>query len=73
MRYVDNPNGSVDSIAGVCNTAGNVVGLMPHPERASDSARQQDGLVFCAPQRSGQPLGQQFFVTKNDDSVAPVR
>lgn len=35
VRYVDNPNGSVDSIAGVSNEAGNVVGLMPHPERAS--------------------------------------
>jgi phosphoribosylformylglycinamidine synthase subunit PurQ / glutaminase len=36
LRYVDNPNGSIDSIAGVCNQARNVVGLMPHPERASD-------------------------------------
>ena len=36
LRYVDNPNGSIDGIAGVCNEAGNVVGLMPHPERASD-------------------------------------
>jgi phosphoribosylformylglycinamidine (FGAM) synthase-like amidotransferase family enzyme len=35
LRYIDNPNGSIDSIAGVCNEAGNVVGLMPHPERAS--------------------------------------
>jgi phosphoribosylformylglycinamidine synthase len=35
LRYVDNPNGSMDDIAGVCNEAGNVVGLMPHPERAS--------------------------------------
>jgi len=33
-RYVDNPNGSVDDIAGVCNGGRNVVGLMPHPERA---------------------------------------
>ena len=32
-----NPNGSVDDIAGVCNSAGNVVGLMPHPERAYDT------------------------------------
>lgn len=31
-----NPNGSVDHIAGVCNRAGNVVALMPHPERAYD-------------------------------------
>jgi phosphoribosylformylglycinamidine synthase subunit PurQ / glutaminase len=37
LRYVDNPNGSVDDIAGVCNEAGNVVGLMPHPERACDA------------------------------------
>ena len=32
--YPDNPNGSDDSIAGVCNAAGNVLGLMPHPEDA---------------------------------------
>jgi phosphoribosylformylglycinamidine synthase subunit PurQ / glutaminase len=36
VRYVDNPNGSVDDIAGICNAGRNVVGLMPHPERASD-------------------------------------
>lgn len=36
LRYVDNPNGSIDDIAAVANAGGNVVGLMPHPERASD-------------------------------------
>ncbi len=36
LRYVDNPNGSVDDIAGICNRTGNVIGLMPHPERACD-------------------------------------
>ena len=36
LRYVDNPNGSVGDIAGIANAAGNVVGLMPHPERAVD-------------------------------------
>lgn len=36
LRYVDNPNGSTDAIAGIRNDAGNVVGLMPHPERACD-------------------------------------
>jgi phosphoribosylformylglycinamidine synthase len=47
VRYVDNPNGSVDSIAGVCNAARNVVGLMPHPERAiSDLLGSSDGLVL---------------------------
>lgn len=35
LRYLDNPNGSVDDIAGVCSEGRNVVGLMPHPERAS--------------------------------------
>jgi phosphoribosylformylglycinamidine synthase I len=35
LRYLNNPNGSIGDIAGICNTAGNVVGLMPHPERAS--------------------------------------
>jgi phosphoribosylformylglycinamidine synthase len=34
VRYVANPNGSIDDIAGVCNEGRNVVGLMPHPERA---------------------------------------
>ena len=34
LRYIDNPNGSIDDIAGICNEARNVVGLMPHPERA---------------------------------------
>ena len=38
FRYAaDNPNGSVDDVAGVCNPAGNVVGLMPHPERACEA------------------------------------
>lgn len=37
LRYGANPNGSADDIAGVCNAAGNVVGLMPHPERACDA------------------------------------
>ena len=36
LRYVRNPNGAMDDIAGVCNAGRNVVGLMPHPERAYD-------------------------------------
>ena len=35
FRYTDNPNGSLADIAGICNQAGNVVGMMPHPERAT--------------------------------------
>jgi len=42
-----NPNGSVASIAGICNDARNVVGLMPHPERACEPALgSADGLVL---------------------------
>jgi len=49
---VQNPNGSVDSIAGVCNKAKNVFGLMPHPERAieqilgsDDGVKMLDGFI----------------------------
>ena len=56
FRYVDasgaladsaNPNGSVGAIAGVSNAAGNVIGMMPHPERASNAALgNTDGLAI---------------------------
>lgn len=47
VRYVENPNGSLDDIAGICNEGRNVVGLMPHPERASDPLLGSvDGLVL---------------------------
>lgn len=47
VRYVNNPNGSTDDIAGICNDGHNVVGLMPHPERASDSILgSADGVVL---------------------------
>jgi len=47
LRYAHNPNGSVDAIAGITNEAGNVVGLMPHPERAShELLGSTDGLVL---------------------------
>lgn len=47
LRYKENPNGSRDDIAGVANVAGNVVGLMPHPERAmSTLLGSADGMVL---------------------------
>ncbi|MGH9304549.1 MAG: phosphoribosylformylglycinamidine synthase subunit PurQ [Acidimicrobiales bacterium] len=47
LSYVENPNGSMRSVAGVCNEAGNVVGIMPHPERASDPLiGGTDGLLL---------------------------
>ncbi|AHY46192.1 phosphoribosylformylglycinamidine synthase I [Rubrobacter radiotolerans] len=36
LRYLENPNGSANDIAGVCSEGRNVVGIMPHPERVSD-------------------------------------
>jgi len=35
FKYIDNPNGSIDDIAGICDTTGRVLGMMPHPERHS--------------------------------------
>ncbi|TMI28573.1 phosphoribosylformylglycinamidine synthase I [Candidatus Bathyarchaeota archaeon] len=66
LRYVNetniptkdsNPNGSLDNIAGICNKEGNVMGLMPHPERASlpilSLNNQPDGrLIFDSMIRS---------------------
>jgi phosphoribosylformylglycinamidine synthase len=49
VRYTDSaPNGSARDIAGICNAAGNVVGLMPHPEHAIDplTGPSADGLGF---------------------------
>jgi phosphoribosylformylglycinamidine synthase len=47
LRYVDDPNGSQDRAAAVSNTAGNVVGIMPHPERATDELLgSTDGQVL---------------------------
>jgi phosphoribosylformylglycinamidine synthase len=58
FRYVDatggetegaNPNGSMANIAGTCNATGNVVGLMPHPERASEPVLgSDDGKMLFA-------------------------
>jgi phosphoribosylformylglycinamidine synthase len=51
LRYADaqgrivpeaNPNGSIENIAGICNRSGNVFGLMPHPDRASDARLGSD-------------------------------
>ncbi|MFM2152191.1 MAG: phosphoribosylformylglycinamidine synthase subunit PurQ [Pseudomonadota bacterium] len=47
LRYAKNPNGSMRDIAGVSNAAGNVVGLMPHPERAAEKLLgSDDGLAL---------------------------
>lgn len=55
FRYVNNPNGSTDDIAGICSADRNVVGLMPHPDRAmldllgsSDGRPLMQSLVVAA-------------------------
>jgi phosphoribosylformylglycinamidine synthase subunit PurQ / glutaminase len=63
LRYVDNPNGSVGSIAGIRNAGGNVVGLMPHPERAASGLLGSDdgavllGSLLGAATRRRRPAG----------------
>lgn len=45
FRYQSNPNGSLHNIAGICNAQKNVLGMMPHPERAADAVLgSTDGL-----------------------------
>ena len=47
LRYVDDINGSIDRIAGICNIDKNVFGMMPHPERAIENILGScDGLAM---------------------------
>ena len=47
LSDISNPNGSIHGIAGICNEQRNIVGLMPHPERACEATLgSEDGLVF---------------------------
>jgi len=47
ITATSNPNGSLENIAGICNSARNVFGFMPHPERASDAlVANEDGLAI---------------------------
>ncbi|MCH2693395.1 MAG: phosphoribosylformylglycinamidine synthase subunit PurQ [Acidobacteriia bacterium] len=52
-----NPNGALSNIAGICNFQGNVLGMMPHPERASESLLgSRDGLVIFQSIIESRPL-----------------
>lgn len=53
FRYREDVNGSLDRIAGICDTSGWILGLMPHPEAASFSAQ--------IPERGRPPEGQKIF------------
>jgi phosphoribosylformylglycinamidine synthase len=64
LRYVENPNGSLRDVAGVANAAGNVFGLMPHPEHAVDELLGATGgralleglLALAAARRALKPV-----------------
>lgn len=57
FRYADNPNGSMDDIAGVLSENRRVLGLMPHPERAVDAALGgTDGMAMFAGLMGGMAL-----------------
>ena len=61
LRYIGNPNGSINDIAGIRNEVGNVYGMMPHPERAVEKFHpSQDGFpvleAFLGPIRSSSPI-----------------
>ncbi len=78
FRYTDaggqateaaNPNGSVHNIAGICNEARNVVGLMPHPERACEAPLgSDDGRVVLA--SAAQAIRDGLFLARPGAAVA---
>ncbi|QQE11885.1 phosphoribosylformylglycinamidine synthase subunit PurQ [Planctomycetota bacterium] len=64
IRYPesDNPNGSVDNIAGICDPAGLILGLMPHPERFIDPTNYPQWTRMGDDFKSQTPAGLQFFI-----------
>jgi len=69
--YPDNPNGSTQNIAGICDQTGRILGLMPHPERHIFGAhhprkeelksKNGDGLWLCQEDGKPRPPGLQIF------------
>lgn len=57
-----NPNGSVDDIAGVCDPSGRVLGLMPHPERHTDTTHHPLWTRQVAERATQTPAGLQMFI-----------
>jgi phosphoribosylformylglycinamidine synthase I len=58
LRYVDNPNGSLNNIAGVCDPTGRIFGLMPHPERFTEKYRHPNWRRIPDLQPQGLPIFQ---------------
>ncbi|MBS4016076.1 MAG: phosphoribosylformylglycinamidine synthase I [Candidatus Latescibacteria bacterium] len=57
-QYPDNPNGSIEDIAGICDSTGRIFGLMPHPERASSIYQYPDWFMSKHMQ---EPIGLKVF------------
>ncbi|MGC9259378.1 MAG: phosphoribosylformylglycinamidine synthase I [Phycisphaerae bacterium] len=58
VDFPDNPNGSVEAIAGICDMTGRILGLMPHPERSSDTLQHP---FWTRLNGKGTPDGLQLF------------
>lgn len=56
-----NPNGSINAIAGICSADGNVVGLMPHPERHVSRSQHPEWTRQTSSAKGKVPVGLQFF------------
>lgn len=67
LRYVDNPNGSMRDVAGVCDRSGLVFGLMPHPERFCHATN--DPLWT---RRPAEPVGLNIFANAVAHAAAPT-
>jgi phosphoribosylformylglycinamidine synthase len=61
LRYTENPNGSSDDIAGICDASGRIFGLMPHPERYLDWTRHPFWTRLSEKTRAGDTPGLAMF------------
>lgn len=63
LRYAtdDNPNGSTDHVAGICDASGLVLGLMPHPERYTEWVHHPEWTRLTESDRQGDPPGLRMF------------
>ena len=78
LRYAadDNPNGSTDDIAGICDPSGLFLGLMPHPERYTRWTQHPFWTRLSEADRAGDPLGLAMFrkaVAQANDNAAAHR
>lgn len=61
LRYIDNPNGSMGDVAGICDATGRIFGLMPHPERYLDWTRHPFWTRLSDTDRSARTPGLAMF------------